>query len=54
MFYMVYAAVTRTTSSWKCTQALPTFYLNSDVQGIVDLDHAHKVAESYGINRRWE
>lgn len=32
-------------ASHRCTRQLPTFYLDSDVQGIVDVEHAESIAE---------
>lgn len=45
MFYIVAASVSETTpGGWLSTRELPIFILSSDLQGIVDVDHARRVA----------
>ncbi len=44
MFYQITGTVTKTHDNGKTTHQIPTFYLNSHVQGITDADHAHKIA----------
>jgi hypothetical protein len=44
-FYAVTAQVTRTRpDGWTTSRQVPTFYLNTAVQGILTDDHAHRVA----------
>lgn len=45
MMYAVTASVTRTNGTTWSTRQIPTFYLNCDVQGITDSDHARKIAK---------
>lgn len=47
--YQVQGTITRTETDpdaqrWASTRQIPTFYLNSDVQGILSADHARRVA----------
>ena len=50
MLYQIDGTVVEETTtgegiSTQITHQIPTFYLNSDVQGIVDVHHAAKIAE---------
>lgn len=43
--YAIAAAMNTTDEhGWTATRQLPTFFLNADTQGIVDADHAEKIA----------
>jgi hypothetical protein len=43
--YAVTATLTRETAGgWEATRQLPTFYLDSDTQGIVSREHAERIA----------
>ena len=44
MFYVVTATVTRITSEGTIMSQVPTFFLDSNVQGIVDEKHAEQIA----------
>ena len=44
MLYSITATITRTTPEGTTTKGIPTFCLNSNVQGIVDAEHAEKIA----------
>ncbi len=44
MFYAVTATVTKKTPEGTTTYQVPTFYLNANVQGIVDAAHAARIA----------
>jgi len=44
MFYVINATVLRTTKEGTTVHTVPTFYLSSDVQGIVDATHAETIA----------
>lgn len=45
MFYIIAASVTEVTpDGWTSTRELPTFILSADIQGIVDEDHARRIA----------
>jgi hypothetical protein len=46
MFYIVSAQVVSEKNGWRCSVQAPSFYLNSDVQGIRDAAHAEHIAES--------
>lgn len=45
MLYSVCANVTYKEGRWTCSQQVPTFILNGDIQGIVSIDHAARIAE---------
>lgn len=42
--YAVTATITRARSGWESTRQVPTFYLDSSVQGIVSEEHAAVIA----------
>jgi hypothetical protein len=45
-FYQVDATITRRDAEgWTSTRQIPTFYLNSDVQGMLSVEHARRVAD---------
>ena len=48
MLYQINATRTcysvRSGSNWTRTNQIPTFYLDSNMQGIVDAEHAEKIA----------
>lgn len=44
MLYQIDATRTVDRSTGRNTQQIPTFYLDSNMQGIVDSDHAEKIA----------
>jgi hypothetical protein len=44
-FYSVQGTITRTVDGWTSTRQIPTFYLNSDVQGILTEEGAKRVAD---------
>lgn len=44
MLYCVQANVTWSKDGWNTYIQVPTFYLDSQVQGIVSVDHAEKIA----------
>ncbi len=51
MLYAISARVHTTTTDetgrvWTCTFELPTFYLDENVQGITDEDHAERIVSS--------
>lgn len=46
MFYTVTATITKQTPHGTITKQIPTFYLDSDVQGIVSAEHAKKIART--------
>ena len=43
-YYATTVRVTRTVDGWTSTRHSPTFYLHSNVQGIVDEAHAERIA----------
>ena len=43
--YCVQATVEYTDGRWRSVLSVPTFYLNSNVQGIVDCEHARVMAK---------
>ena len=45
-WYCVQAVRNEKRGEWNASQQVPTFYLSADVQGIVDEEHARKVAQS--------
>lgn len=42
--YVVYANVVKTVNGQSIGRGIPTFYLNENVQGIVDVRHAELIA----------
>ncbi len=44
MLYQITATVTRPFGIWTGTTQIPTFYLDSHVQGIIDSNHARLIA----------
>jgi hypothetical protein len=44
-FYSVQGTITRTVDGWTSTRQIPMFYLNSDVQGILTVEGAKRVAD---------
>lgn len=44
MLYQITATRTVDRSTGRNTQQIPTFYLDSDIQGIVDSSHADRIA----------
>lgn len=44
MTYAIYASIQNKTEGWIGVKQLPMFYLDSNVQGIVDTDHARYIA----------
>jgi hypothetical protein len=44
-FYSVQGTITRTVDGWTSTRQIPMFYLNSDVQGILTVEQAKRVAD---------
>ncbi len=44
MYYQICANVTKQTEEGTLSIQVPTFYLNSNVQGIVSADHAEQIA----------
>jgi hypothetical protein len=44
MMYAVTASVTRKVGKWSSTTHSPTFFLDSNVQGIVSVNHAERIA----------
>ena len=44
MFYLISGTVTETRGKYRVCHPIPSFYLNGDVQGIVDESHAVKIA----------
>jgi hypothetical protein len=44
--YAVQARIVREQDGWTSTTHLPTFYLDERVQGILDEDHAARIARS--------
>ena len=44
MFWIVTATAVETTPDGKVTHGVPIFYLNGDIQGILDYDTCEKVA----------
>jgi hypothetical protein len=47
MYYTITARVTRMLPcGWQSSTGLPTFFLSSDVQGIINVDHARQIART--------
>jgi len=46
MYYQVSGTVVESTKDGKITNQIPTFYLHRDVQGIVSVEHAIKIAKT--------
>ncbi len=46
MIYAITATVVKKDGKYTTTFQVPTFYLDSETQGIVDGDHAARIAES--------
>jgi hypothetical protein len=44
MLYQITAQYVRNDNGYTCSRQVPTFYLDSRVQGIVSVDHAEKIA----------
>lgn len=44
--FIVQATITRTTNAYVRTSQIPTFFLDENVQGIVDENHAKEIAIS--------
>ena len=44
-WYCVQAVRNEKRGEWNASQQVPTFYLSADFQGIVDEEHARKVAQ---------
>lgn len=44
--FIVQATITRTTNAYTRTSQIPTFFLDENVQGIVDENHAKQIAIS--------
>lgn len=44
MKYKVVATVSRESDGWTSTRQIPTFFLDPDIQGIVSVEHAQKIA----------
>ncbi len=44
MFYQIVAVINKHTAKGVVVSQVPTFYLHSAIQGIVDAKHAEKVA----------
>ena len=42
--YLIAAAVTRTVDGYTNTRHLPLFVLDGDIHGLVDADHAERIA----------
>lgn len=45
MLYQISGTVVEKRSGGEVTHQIPTFYLNADVQGITNAEHAAKIAE---------
>jgi hypothetical protein len=46
MFYAITATITKRTPNGTITKQISTFYLDSNVQGIVSAEHAEKIART--------
>lgn len=46
MFYQIMATATYYRNKFSTTIQIPTFYLNGDLQGIVNKEHAESIAKS--------
>lgn len=44
MMYQIIAQVIRTTDGWTTSTGVPIFFLSSEVQGIVNAEHAGHIA----------
>lgn len=44
MYYCIVAQIERTNDGWTRSTQVPTFYLHAAVQGIVDANHACRIA----------
>ena len=44
MYQLTVTVETTSADGWTGARQLPTFYLDSDVQGIVSADHAERIA----------
>lgn len=46
MVYAVIANVTYMEGEWRASKQIPTFFLDSAMQGIRDIEHAEKIAKN--------
>lgn len=51
-YWAITAHINQKVGKWEHQVSLPTFYLNGDVQGIVDEKHAERIARSILLDGR--
>jgi hypothetical protein len=47
MLYIVQATIVQNNNGWRLMSQLPSFLLDSEIQGIVDAKHAADIARSF-------